>query len=202
MQTATKALLLDGEVSPAGYFSQCIREAQEEGQMHLPPEVEGYVVNLMCEFIPMDTSGVDASCLALLLQKAQEAAPAARIFLFKKLADTALFQSGFFPESFVRKTYGTGYYISMGESAFHQLSHLVHTSQTPEASLARTYAQMCRHFARAVEILSQVSQKASGNQRNTLGLYWDWLETGSRQAGAELLARGIGPVPMGKKHMQ
>jgi tRNA(Ile)-lysidine synthase len=63
--------------------------------------------------------------LALILKKALESPPAERVALYKKIADTSLYFSGFFQEYFNKKSFDIKYYVTMGESAYQELAHLL-----------------------------------------------------------------------------
>ena len=113
------------EVNPTQFFHEMVVEAQERQRLKLTENVEFYIVNLLCGYLRASESDTNEDCLALILKKALESSHFEKIALYKKLADTALYFSGFFQEYFNRKSFDIRYYVTMGESAYNELSNLL-----------------------------------------------------------------------------
>jgi len=188
------------ETNAAHFFHQKIVEAQSRQQLKLSESVEFYLVNLLCDFLqPVQESTND--CLALLLKQALESSPTEQVLLFKRLGDTALYFSGFFQEYFTRKSFDVGYYVSMGESAYGQLSQLMRRRYVQTRSaLCEMYQQMSENFSSAVDILMDVSEQTSHTSldRSALSLYDAWLSTASQKLEKQLIAQGIFPIAVSK----
>src|SRR5262249_11702808 len=88
------------------FFRDLLARAFENQRARVQPFTELYLVNLLHEFLASETlyvQGEDGTWqqkpLAFLLKEALEEAGPARVRLLKRLGDTSLFISGFFPES-------------------------------------------------------------------------------------------------------
>ena len=194
------------DVNPTRFFHEKVVEAQERQKLKLTENVEFYVVNLLCEFVRprhADLAAEEGDCLALILKRALESPHGEQVLLFRRLGDTALYFSGFFQESFANKCFDVGYYISMGENAYGQLSSLMRRKTSYENTMSEIYRDMSRNFGKAVDVLMDVSEHTAGqaaaDKRNTLSLYDAWLSTASEKLERELLARGIHPVKVSRK---
>lgn len=179
-------------------------EAQSRQGVQLTENVEFYIVNLLCEYLRVDESGLNDECLALILKRALESPRGEQIFLYKKLADTALYFSGFFQEYFNRKCFDIKYYVMMGEGAYEQLASLMKKRSSPEAALGEIYEEMASSFGTAVDIITDVSENTTGleNTRSTLSIYDAWLSTSSKKLAKDLNKRGINPIMVSKKAVQ
>ena len=175
------------ETNPVSFFQEKVHEAQKRQGVLLSEDLEFYLVNLLCHFIYQ--SEFSKNCLALIFKQAIESEDKEdRALLFKELGDTALYFSGFFQESFQRKTYDLSYYISMGSGAYLQLSNV-----TPHKNLSQTYQKIGEGFVEAMDILTDVSEQT--HQRSTLSIYTSWQSSGSNLLRNELFKRGVIPVP-------
>jgi len=93
------------DLSPQAFFHEKVQEAQSRQGIMLSENVEFYIVNLLCDYVRVDEGKLNDDCLALILKKALESPSGEQIFLYKKLADTALYFSGFFQEYFNNKCF-------------------------------------------------------------------------------------------------
>lgn len=192
------------DVSPQAFFHERVQEAQSRQGIVLTENVEFYIVNLLCDYVRVNEARLSDDCLALILKKALESPTGQQIFLYKQLADTALYFSGFFQEYFNRKCFDISYYVMMGEGAYGQLSSLMRKRTASEAALGEIYGEMASSFGTAVDILTDVSEKTTGfeSERSTLSLYDAWLSTTSRKLASDLNKRGINPIRVSKKAVQ
>lgn len=192
------------ELSPQAFFHEKVVDAQSRQGIQLTENVEFYIVNLLCDYLRVDGSRLNDECLALILKKALESSHGEQIFLYKKLADTALYFSGFFQEYFNRKCFDIKYYVMMGEGAYGQLSQLMRKRTSSEAALSVIYDEMAKSFNTAVDILTDVSENTAGfeSHRSTLSLYDAWLSTSSRKLARDLNKRGVNPIRVSKKAVQ
>jgi hypothetical protein len=202
--TPESASIWTTDLSPQAFFHEKVQEAQSRQGIMLSENVEFYIVNLLCDYVRVDEGKLNDDCLALILKKALESPSGEQIFLYKKLADTALYFSGFFQEYFNNKCFDISYYVMMGEGAYGQLSNLMRKRTASEAALGEIYGEMATSFGTAVDILTDVSESTSSfeTQRSTLSLYDAWLSTTSRKLAKDLNKRGINPVRVSKKAVQ
>ena len=184
------------EPSLAEYFRDLVREALHK-KGNAPEAVEFYLVNLLKESMTASelygeaSEGFREEPLAFLYLRAARAEARLRAKLLKRLGDFSLFISGFFPESLSRGLVDIGYYVQMGESAYGSLSLLLDR----RSALAGIFGELGRRFVAYVDVLSEVSEKASiRKDTDLLRLYDLWLKTGSRRAAELLASEGIHPV--------
>jgi hypothetical protein len=63
------------------------------------------------------------------------------------------------------------------------------------------FAELADNFVRFVDVLSEVSERASlGSNVDLLRLYERWLKTGSRRSGQLLAERGVVPTLTAKNN--
>ncbi len=191
-------------VNPTQFFHEMVVEAQERQRLKLTENVEFYIVNLLCGYLKVSDSEETEDCLALLLKKALESSFVEKVALYKKLADTALYFSGFFQEYFNRKSFDIKYYVNMGESAYNELSNLLKGKNTYQATMSNIYYEMSKNFTVAVDILLDISEKTSnqGNERSILSIYDAWLNTESNKLEKELYSRGVNPIKVSTRKVQ
>jgi hypothetical protein len=192
------------DLSPQAFFHEKVQAAQERQGVALSENVEFYIVNLLCDYVRINDEKASDDCLALILKKALESSSGEQIFLYKKIADTALYFSGFFQEYFNRKCFDISYYVMMGEGAYGQLSTLMRKRTASEAAMSEIYSEMASSFGTAVDILTDVSENTAAfeTHRSTLSLYDAWLSTTSRKLAKDLNKRGIHPIRVSKKAVQ
>jgi hypothetical protein len=191
-------------VNPTQFFHEMVVEAQERQRLKLTENVEFYIVNLLCGYLRTSDSEETEDCLALILKKALESSYVEKIALYKKLADTALYFSGFFQEYFNRKSFDIKYYVTMGESAYNELSSLLKGKNTYQATMSNIYYEMSQNFTIAVDILLDISEQTSnqGNERSILSIYDAWLNTESPKLEKELYSRGVNPIKVSTRKVQ
>jgi len=192
------------DTDPMQFFHEMVVEAQERQNLKLSENVEFYIVNLLCGFLRNAETDDEENCLALILKKALESSLPEKINLYKKLADTALYFSGFFQEYFNRKSFDIKYYVNMGESAYGELSNLLKGKATYNTTMSNIYFEMSKNFTIAVDILLDISEQThlTDNNRTTLSLYDAWLNTTSIKLEKELYSRGINPIKVSTRKVQ
>lgn len=194
-------LIWTTEVNPQHFFREKVLEAQKKQNVKLTENVEFYIVNLLCEYVRSAEIIDSYDCLAFILKKALESPFQERVVLYKKLADTALYFSGYFQEYFTNKMFDIKYYISMGESAYGELSCLMRRKSTYSLTMSQIYKEMSIHFLHAVDVLLYISEQThqSKSKRSTLSIYDAWMNTDSPHLEKELFERGINPVKINNK---
>ncbi|WP_338637025.1 hypothetical protein [Spirobacillus cienkowskii] len=192
------------EVNPTQFFREMVVEAQERQKLKLSENVEYYIVNLLCGYLRATETEDSDNCLALILKKALESPPAERVALYKKIADTSLYFSGFFQEYFNKKSFDIKYYVTMGESAYQELAHLLKGKNSYQMTMSAIYQEMSESFLHAVDILLDVSEQTSqqNQERSILSIYDAWLNTNSAKLEKELFSRGVRPVKIPTRKVQ
>jgi hypothetical protein len=180
------------------YFRDVLAGARERQRIQVAEATEFYLVNLLAEFCrvdalyaPDDGRGTrDAEPLAFMLKRAQETTGFERVRELKRLADTSLYVSGFFGDSLTSKLVDIDYYIAMGGRAYSALAELLR-----DAKLGSLYEDLAEKFVPHVDLLSEVSDRASvGTNQGLLRLYERWVRTGSRRVARLLGERGVLPT--------
>ncbi len=196
--------LWTNEVSPTQFFHKKIVEAQEKQNLKLSENVEFYLVNLMCDYVQIKNTNTTDDCLALTLKKALESPYGEKVCLYKKLADSALYFSGFFQEYFNNKSFDIRYYVTMGESAYGELSSLMRGKSSYNSTMSQIYKEMSKSFLTSVDILLHISEETThqDNIRSTLSIYDAWLNTASAKLQKELIDRGITPIKVSTRKVQ
>ena len=172
------------------FFKDLLAEAIENQRAQVQPFTELYVVNLLHEFLASEALYVQADDgtwqqkpLAFLLKEALEEAGVARVRLLRRLGDTSLFVSGFFPDSLARRSSlaDVDYYIAMGGRAYSSLG-------------AGVWEELSAKFRLLVDLLNEVSERTlHSTNAGLVRLYERWLKTGSDRLASLLVKQGVVP---------
>ena len=183
--------LLDPQ-SPAGYFRDRLESAMARQHVTAGDLTSRYLVNLLCQFVRADACdglGRDTEPLAVRLARALDQDGALKRAQLQSLGDFSLFVSGFFADSFPRRTVDVDYYVSMGEYAYGSLSR-------GDREAFAVFGELSRRFVVFMDVLADVSeQTGSTSGADVLRLYEKWLKTGSLRDARRLLEHGILPNP-------
>jgi len=181
------------------FFRDLLSRAIENQRASVQPFIELYLVNLLHEFLASEALYVQAEDgswqqkpLAFLLKDALEEAGPSRVRLLKRLGDTSLFISGFFPDSLARRSslVDVDYYIAMGGRAYDAVAR-----HALERSL---WAELSDKFRLLVDILNEVSERTlASSEAGLLRLYERWLKTGSDRLANALVRQGLVPPKKG-----
>ncbi len=114
------------EKTAVAFFHEQLLAAMKHQKVSASAFTEFYLVNLLAAFVgarrlPGREAGFDETPLALLYARALEVSGWERAARLRATADTALFISGFFPDSLPRGDRDLGYYASLGEQAYARL---------------------------------------------------------------------------------
>ncbi len=181
------------------FFRDEITGAADSLGFDLDDFLEYYVVNLLCDFSRSDQSPTPGEePLAFIYKRAVEAAPAERIGHLKELGDLSLYIAGFFTEFIERSLVDIEYYISMGGSAYANLSDLL-GAQPNGDTFAEIYTGLADRFPELVDLLNEVNDRTRETEQDAelLRLYDRWKRTKSQRIERKLTARGLIPVDSG-----
>jgi hypothetical protein len=177
------------------FFRDLLTRAIENQRASVQPFTELYLVNLLNEFLASEALYVQAEDgswqqkpLAFLLKEALEEAGPSRVRLLKRLGDTSLFISGFFPDSLARRSslVDVDYYIAMGGRAYDAVAR--------HASESSLWEELSDKFRLLVDILNEVSERTlASSESGLLRLYERWLKTGSDRLANALVRQGLVP---------
>jgi hypothetical protein len=177
------------------FFRDLLSAAIANQRATVQPFTELYLVNLLYEFLSTQAlyvQGDDGSWqqkpLAFLLKEAMEKEGPARVHSLRRLGDTSLFVSGFFPDSLSRRRnlVDVDYYISMGERAYDALAQ-----NRVEKPL---WLELSEKFTLLVDLLNEVSERTlASTNLGLVRLYERFLKTGSARLKHLLGAQGVLP---------
>ncbi len=169
------------------FFAERIDAALRVKDVPAPPLTSHYLVQLLAAYA---NRPIDDTPLAVKMLEAVDADPRGRRARLREVGDTSLFVSGFYSDSFARKTVDVDYYIGLGGSAYGQLA-------STGAGWARdpygdVYEALAEKFSRFVDVLATIS---AGMQpvaaQDIVRLYDQWKRTGSEWAAHRLAALGV-----------
>ena len=189
------------EQTPVEYFKELVESALARQHLQASDLTEYYLVNLLCQYIRLDSktgSPDHTEPLAFRLARALESGGLEQRTRLRSLGDFSLFMSGFFADSFRRRSIDVDYYKSMGEYAYGSLS------RSDDDAFAEVFAELARRFVGYMDVLSDISERtALASSADVLRLYEKWLRTGSARDGRRLIERGVLPnESIGKRFLQ
>jgi hypothetical protein len=177
------------------FFRDLLARAIENQRAQVQPLTELYLVNLLHEFLASEALYVQSEDgtwqqkpLAFLLKEALDEAGPARLRLLRRLGDTSLFISGFFPDSLARRSslVDVDYYIAMGGRAYDAVAR-----HAMERSL---WEELADKFRLLVDLLNEVSERTlASTDGGVVRLYERWLKTGSDRLASLLVRQGVVP---------
>ena len=177
------------------FFRDLLARAIENQRAQVQPFTELYLVNLLHEFLAAEALYVQSEDgtwqqkpLAFLLKEALDEAGPTRLRLLRRLGDTSLFISGFFPDSLARRSslVDVDYYIAMGGRAYDAVAR-----HAMERSL---WEELADKFRLLVDLLNEVSERTlAANDAGLVRLYERRLKTGSDRLASLLVRQGVVP---------
>jgi hypothetical protein len=189
------------EETPVEYFRELVESALARQHLQAGDLTEYYLVNLLCQYIRLDARSAVSDQnepLAFRLARALESGGLEQRTRLRSLGDFSLFMSGFFADSFRRRSIDVDYYKAMGEYAYGSLS------RADDDAFAEVFAELARRFVGYMDVLSDISERtALTSSADVLRLYEKWLRTGSARDGRRLIERGVLPnESIGKRFLQ
>lgn len=187
--------------TPEEFFREELKLAAEKNQYPLGKDLEFYIVNLLCHYIsPEELNLSDGEYnplntpLAILLEKSLEASPEEKFKILKSIGDTSLYLSGFFQDYFHRKTFNIEYFISIGQSAYHEVSSLSRNLNKNHKH-AFIFENLSADLYDIVQTLSSMSEAFGPYQdMDLLSTYERWMESKSERLLQRLKSHGIIPI--------
>ena len=183
--------------TPLGYFREQVVAAMQRQKVETSAFTEFYLVDLLARWAegratPAAEPGADAMPLSMLYLRALNAASRERARLLRAMGDTALFVSGFFPESILDRVGDLRFYHRLGGDAYLRLSREPddHSAFTPDV-----FSELAARFQEFADVLTLVSEASrSSSPASVLRLYERWMQTGSRLVAERLAREGVVPV--------
>lgn len=174
--------------SLAEYFHEVISQALRRQGVEASAHAEHYLVNLLAAYSHAPLSDEP---LSLQLAQAQAAEPTLRLRKLREIGDHSLYVTGFFADSLESKLIDVDFYISIGGTAYANLSRAYAAPPWSE-----TFWELADKFRQLVEVLGEVSaQTPLKTNTDLLQLYERYLRTGSRFTARRLRKLGLGVLP-------
>ena len=175
------------------FFRDLLQRAMENQRAQVQPFTELYVVNLLHEYllsealyVQSEDGRLEQKPLAFLLKEALEEPGPARLHMLRRLGDTSLFVSGFFPDSLARRSslVDVDYYIAMGGRAYDAVGTL--------AGHRDLWSELSGRFRLLVDLLNEVSERTlASTNAGLVRLYERWMKTGSERLATLLARQGV-----------
>ena len=178
------------------FFHKHVKNSIKNQRIKITEISEHYLVHLLADFTltqkAFRLTGNDNRPLALIYHQAQFETANNKIKIFKELGDFSLFITGFLPDSLNRKVTDVDYYISLGRSAYVNLSTVFEKVHKSDFNLL--FLELAEKFVAVTDILAEISSE-SFTQWNDgiLRLYERWLKTRSKRDERLLFKKGIIP---------
>ena len=187
--------------TPVSYFKELVEESLQRQRVSAGDETEFYLVNLLCQYVRVDRlpHQVDEQQpLGVRFAKALDSGGFEQRVRLRSVGDFSLFMSGFFSDSFTRRSIDIDYYRSLGECAYASLS------RSEEEAFAEVFGELSRKFVGFMDVLADVSDRTTlPSATDALRIYEKWLRTGSERDGQRLVERGILPnQSIGRRFVQ
>lgn len=179
------------------YFREALTASLRSAPVPLTDTAQAYLVNLLTEFARAENvfAGTDRGetpVFADMLGRAQDAEPQEAVRIYKHMGDSSLYLSGFFAEGLEKKPVGVSYYVSIGGSAYAQVSDLMRPLAGTSAAL---FAELSDRFRSIVDLLTAMSLHGERTQKlddaAVLQLVERYQRTGKREVLEALQAQGV-----------
>jgi hypothetical protein len=187
--------------TPISYFKELVETSLQRQRVRAADDTEFYLVNLLCRYIRIDrsTHNVDEQePLGIRFARALDSGGLEQRIRLRGVGDFSLFMSGFFSDSFVRRSIDVDYYRALGERAYASLS------RSEDEAFAEVFAELSQKFVGFMDVLADVSDRTTlASATDALRIYEKWLRTGSERDGQRLAERGIVPnQSIGRRFLQ
>ncbi|TNE90968.1 MAG: hypothetical protein EP330_06790 [Deltaproteobacteria bacterium] len=172
------------------HFHERVDDAIDREGLDLADDTRLYLASLLTERARADRPAPPETTLAELHGRAALAPPGEQAATYRELGDRALYLLGYFHESLTRRIVGPDYYASMGKAAYHR-TDVVLKAWFADA-FGPVFHELSLQFDSCVRVIGTVRDSHTGEHPDPLvQLYERWVETGSEQARARLLRRGL-----------
>ena len=194
MPTATPTI--QTEKNTLDFFHKHVKESIQNQNIKITKISEHYLAHLLADFTlthkVFKLTRNNIRPFFLIYHQAQFETANRKIKIFKELGDFSLFITGFLPDSLNRKIIDVDYYISLGRSAYENLSVLF--EEIHESDFNLLFCELAEKFVAVTDILAEISSE-SFTQWNDgiLRLYERWLKTRSKRDERLLFRKGIIP---------
>ena len=177
--------------SVSEFFREVLCEALDNEGVTTSEHTEFYLVGLLGDYAHTKITDTPLSL------KLAETRASDRVQALKEVGDTSLYVTGFFADSLGRSLVAPDYYISLGESAYRELSHRLSSS-----TVAEVYEELAEKFPRFVEVLASVRSQVAFAGSDIATLYTEWQRTRAEWIEKRLRALGVIVISDDNKYVQ
>ena len=191
----TPELITEGNLQ--AFFHQSITDAARSRRLPAGDATLHYLTHLLADYALADRlfdhtpAGRKLRPLAVLYSDAL-CAPSVteRRLWLQRLGDLALFIAGWFSGRLSRRLTDIDYCIAMGGNAYGYL-HETADGSPRDRALGEIFGELAQGFDRFVDLLACITRRAGGQDADVLGLYEQWLASGSPLLARRLQALGV-----------
>ncbi|MGA7800061.1 MAG: hypothetical protein WCC36_04555 [Gammaproteobacteria bacterium] len=185
-----KQLVLE-PTSTAQWYA-LVNEAERARDCKLDETMESYLVFLLMRFATRPDMA--ARVMALDYLNGMSARGRLQVEQLRDVGDHCLLYSGLYPRRVERRAVRLSYFVGLGRSSYHQISHLLHHGG------AQVYEQLADMFVTLMEVLHAMRALDGHAVLDPLSAAELWQDTGSRGARQALQEVTDGtPVPSGTR---
>lgn len=175
----TQSLFL--EPTDTAQWLQLVRDAETEYGQLLDEDMESYLVYMLMR--QSKNCSLAQAALALDYLRTADFAGSHRDNKLRDIGDQCLIVSGLFPRRAAKRNVRVSYYVEMGQSAYHYLSH----------SLQHATGDLYRHLSETFIVLMDILQTIRSFNSPVLQPIQSfelWSDTGSRSCYQRLAQHG------------
>jgi hypothetical protein len=177
------------------FFREHITEALRSLEVRTADATEHYLANLLAGYAVADRIHEMCTPFVELLAQAASVSGVERVNRMRSLGDSALFVSGFLPDSFDRRGITQPYVTAIGSRAYGEVGRVRPTIASDGAPDSEVFVELAERFDAFARVLDEVrEQTAMCTDGELVRLYERWCTTRSPQLFRRLHRRGVGAV--------
>jgi hypothetical protein len=177
------------------FFREKITEALRSLEVRTADATEHYLANLLAGFAVADRIHEMCTPFVELLAQAAAVSGVERVNRMRSLGDSALFVSGFLPDSFDRRGITQPYVTAIGSRAYGEVGRVRPTIASDGGPDSEVFVELAERFDAFARVLDEVrEQTAMCTDGELVRLYERWCTTRSPQLFRRLHRRGVGPL--------
>ncbi len=166
----TKLILAETELEQ---WHKLIREAEADYGCALDESMQSYLVFTLMRF--MKEQALNTHALALDYLEAHCLPEKMKLDQLRNIGDQCLLISGLFPKRAQKNNVRISYYVDLGRSAYHHLSHCT------QRSMAELYSRLAATFIQLMDLLQTIRHYSAPALQPIAALEL-WSDTGSQFA--------------------
>jgi hypothetical protein len=177
------------------FFREHLTEALRSLEVRTAEATEHYLVELLAGFAVSDRIQEACTPFVELLAKAAAVSGPERVNRMRTLGDSALFVSGFLPDTFDRRGVTQPYVIAIGTRAYGEVGRVRPTIASDGGPDSEVFVELAQRFEAFTRVLDEVrEQTAMCTDGELVRLYERWCTTRSPQLFRRLHRRGVGSL--------